>query len=35
MLEGLELIKYKYIETPMLISPNWQVEFHVHIDDPC
>jgi hypothetical protein len=27
-----ELIKQKYIETPILISPNWQVEFHVRID---
>ncbi len=27
-----ELIKHKYIETPILISPNWQVEFHVHKD---
>jgi hypothetical protein len=25
-----ELIKQKYIETPILISPNWQMEFHVH-----
>ncbi len=25
-----ELIKQKHIETPMLISPNQQVEFHVH-----
>jgi hypothetical protein len=25
-----ELIKRKHIETPILISPNWQVEFHVH-----
>jgi len=25
-----ELIKEKYIEAPILISPNWQVEFHVH-----
>jgi hypothetical protein len=25
-----ELIKQKYIETLILISPNWQVEFHVH-----
>jgi hypothetical protein len=24
------LIKQKYIEAPILISPNWQVEFHVH-----
>jgi hypothetical protein len=23
-------MKYKYIETPILISPNWQVEFRVH-----
>ncbi len=27
-----ELIKQKYIETPTLISPNQQVEFHVHTD---
>jgi hypothetical protein len=27
-----ELIKQKYIEAPILISPNWQVEFHVHRD---
>jgi hypothetical protein len=27
-----ELIKQKCIETSILISPNWQVEFHVHID---
>jgi len=26
------LIKHKYIEVLILISPNWQVEFHVHID---
>jgi hypothetical protein len=25
-----ELIKYKYIGAQKLISPNWQVEFHVH-----
>ncbi len=25
-----ELIKQKYIEASILISPNWQVEFHVH-----
>jgi len=25
-----ELIKQNYIEAPILISPNWQVEFHVH-----
>ncbi len=25
-----ELIKPKYIETPILISLNWKVEFHVH-----
>jgi len=25
-----ELIKRKYIETPILISLNWKVEFHVH-----
>ncbi len=26
-----ELIKQKYIEALILISPNWQVEFHVHM----
>jgi hypothetical protein len=25
-----ELIKQKYIETPILIPPKWDVEFHVH-----
>ncbi len=25
-----ELITQKYIEASILISPNWQVEFHVH-----
>ncbi len=25
-----DLIKQKYIETLILISPNWQVEFNVH-----
>jgi hypothetical protein len=25
-----EFIKQKYIETPILISLNWEVEFHVH-----
>jgi hypothetical protein len=23
-------IKNKYMETPILIPPNWQLEFHVH-----
>jgi hypothetical protein len=27
-----ELIKHKYIEALILMSPNWEVEFHVHID---
>ncbi len=27
-----ELIKQKYVETPILISLNYNVEFHVHID---
>ncbi len=26
------MIKRKYIEASILISPNWQMEFHVHID---
>ncbi len=25
-----ELIKQKYIDTPILISPNQQMEFHIH-----
>ncbi len=27
-----ELIKQKYIKTLILITLNWDVEFHVHID---
>jgi hypothetical protein len=29
---GWELIKQKYVEAPILISLNWDVEFHVHTD---
>jgi hypothetical protein len=25
-------IKKKYMEAPILILPNWQMEFHVHTD---
>jgi hypothetical protein len=25
-------MKQKYIKAPILISPNWDVEFHIHID---
>jgi hypothetical protein len=25
-----EEIKNQYIQTPYLISPNWELEFHVH-----
>ncbi len=32
MLEGLEIIKQKYIEALILLSLNWHVEFHVHRD---
>ncbi len=32
MFKGLGIDKKKYIETPILISQNWQVEFHVHTD---
>jgi hypothetical protein len=31
-LKAWELIKQKYIEALILISPKWQLEFHVHID---
>jgi hypothetical protein len=27
-----EDIKNRYIQVPILISPNWELEFHVHID---
>jgi hypothetical protein len=30
--KGWELIKQKYIEALILISPNWQVEIYVHTD---
>jgi hypothetical protein len=25
-------IKNRYIQAPILINPNWELEFHVHID---
>ncbi len=28
--EAWDQIKQKYMETPILIPPNWQLEFHVH-----
>ncbi len=28
--ETWDHIKHKYMETPILIPPNWQLEFHVH-----
>jgi hypothetical protein len=27
-----QLIEQKYVEAPILISPNWQVAYHVHKD---
>jgi len=27
-----EEINNWYVQAPMLISPNWELEFHVHID---
>ncbi len=27
-----EDIKNWYIQVPILINPNWELEFHVHID---
>ncbi len=27
-----EDIKNWYIQAPILISPNWELEFHVHVD---
>ncbi len=27
-----EDIKYQYIQVPILINPNWELEFHVHND---
>jgi hypothetical protein len=27
-----EDIKNRYIQAPILINPNWELEFHVHID---
>jgi hypothetical protein len=33
-LKAWELIKKTYIEAPILISQNWQVEFHVHMSQP-
>jgi hypothetical protein len=30
--EAWDQIKKKYMETPILILPNWQMEFHAHTD---
>jgi len=30
--EAFELIKSKLTKTPILITPNWNKEFHVHYD---
>lgn len=30
--EAWETIKCKYVETPILIAPNWEKKFHVHMD---
>jgi hypothetical protein len=30
--EAWNHIKKKYMETPIMIPPNWQMEFHVHTD---
>jgi len=27
-----EDIKNRYIQAPIIISPNWELEFHIHID---
>jgi hypothetical protein len=27
-----EDIENRYIQVPILINPNWELEFHVHID---
>jgi hypothetical protein len=31
--EAWDQIKKKYMEAPIMIPPNWQMEFHVHIDE--
>jgi hypothetical protein len=30
--KSMETIKHKYVEAPILIIPNWEKEFHVHMD---
>jgi hypothetical protein len=30
--EAWETIKCKYVEALILIAPNWEKEFHVHMD---
>jgi hypothetical protein len=30
MLDNMDLIKHKYVKAPILISLNWDVDFHVH-----
>jgi hypothetical protein len=30
--EAWDQIKRKYMDAPILMLPNWQMEFHVHMD---
>jgi hypothetical protein len=32
--EAWETIKHEYVEAPILSAPNWEKEFHVHMDAP-
>ena len=30
--ESLDILKEKMVTTPILVFPNWNKEFHVHVD---
>jgi hypothetical protein len=29
---GLDTLKYKMVKTPILVFPDWEKTFHVHVD---
>jgi len=30
--QGLDILKYKLVTAPILVFPDWQKEFHVHVE---
>jgi hypothetical protein len=32
--QGLDTLKQKMVTTPILVFPDWEKKFHVHVDAP-